>query len=176
MIGRTITLDDKVYTVIGVMPADFRIRTTELAESRAEFNLVPNSLFIFISSGVFLRFVPIFPTLIRLLHPPGLWSVRWLNCKCAFGSRAAEEAPSVRPVRPRQAGAIPARPGHPRRSRTARLAPGVRAGSIAGAGTTAKNDKQLRRRSAGGLKPGQRVDWSRAPPSPTFPRTGRLIG
>ena len=36
VIGRPITLDDDVYIVIGVMPADFSIRTTELAESRAE--------------------------------------------------------------------------------------------------------------------------------------------
>ena len=46
------------------------------------------------------------------------------------------------------AGAIPTRAGRPRRSRIARLAPVVRAGTLAGADTTpAKNDK-LRRRSA----------------------------
>ena len=36
VIGRPITLDDEVFTVIGVMPEGFVIRTNELVESRAD--------------------------------------------------------------------------------------------------------------------------------------------
>ena len=36
VVGRPITVDDAVYTIVGVMPAGFTVRTTELAESRAE--------------------------------------------------------------------------------------------------------------------------------------------
>jgi len=45
VVGQFITLDGEVFTIIGVMPAGFAIRTNELAESRAElwmpFRLVP---------------------------------------------------------------------------------------------------------------------------------------
>jgi putative ABC transport system permease protein len=47
VIGRPVTLDGKIHTIVGVMPEGFSIRTTELAESRAElwmpFSLVPGS-------------------------------------------------------------------------------------------------------------------------------------
>jgi putative ABC transport system permease protein len=36
VVGRTITLDDEIVSIVGVMPAGFTLRTTELAESRAE--------------------------------------------------------------------------------------------------------------------------------------------
>jgi predicted permease len=36
VIGTSITLDDEPFTVVGVMPSGFAIRTNELAESRAE--------------------------------------------------------------------------------------------------------------------------------------------
>lgn len=48
VIGRSIVLDDVTQTIIGVMPQAFAIRTTELAESRAElwrpFQLEPETL------------------------------------------------------------------------------------------------------------------------------------
>jgi predicted permease len=48
VIGRSIVLDDVTQTIIGVMPQAFAIRTTELAESRAElwrpFQLAPETL------------------------------------------------------------------------------------------------------------------------------------
>lgn len=36
VIGRTLTLDGTAYTIVGVMPPGFAVRTTELVESRAE--------------------------------------------------------------------------------------------------------------------------------------------
>lgn len=47
-IGQPITIDGNVFTIVGVMPSDFTIRTNELVESRAEvwvpFALLPESL------------------------------------------------------------------------------------------------------------------------------------
>ena len=47
VIGQPITLDGETFTVVGVMPEALTIRTTELAESRAElwmpFRLIPGS-------------------------------------------------------------------------------------------------------------------------------------
>jgi putative ABC transport system permease protein len=46
-VGRSIRLDDELYTIVGVMPAGSAIRTTELVESRAElwlpYRLAPTS-------------------------------------------------------------------------------------------------------------------------------------
>src|SRR5262249_50067825 len=36
VLGRTVTLDGEAFTVVGVMPATFKVATNELAESRAE--------------------------------------------------------------------------------------------------------------------------------------------
>jgi putative ABC transport system permease protein len=48
IIGQSMTLDGRAYTIVGVMPARFAIRTTELAESRAELwtplALIPGNL------------------------------------------------------------------------------------------------------------------------------------